>query len=226
MTPGPNLQELITTVRTDAGSDDPLEQLSVAARTAAELEEVADAALSHFVDQCRRTGRSWTEISKALGVTKQAAHKRFTPAMTLERFTPRARALLENSVDEAQRLKHAYVGTEHVLLALCRDVECLAAKVLAEQQITHETVEQLVTEVTPAGSATNTPVFTPRASTAIEKALAESLKLGHNYIGTEHVLLALFADPEGFAANILVQSGATYEDVRTRIIQKLSGYPA
>ena len=224
MTPGPSLQDLITTVHTDAASDDPLEQLAVAARTAAELEEVADAALSHFVDQCRRRGRSWTEISKALGVTKQAAHKRFTPAMTLERFTPRARALLENAVKEAQALAHPYVGTEHVLLALCRDDECLAAKVLADQNVTYEVVEQLVTEVTPRGSASGTPVFTPRASIAVEKALAEALHLGHNYIGTEHILLALFADAEGFAAKLLTQLGATYADVRARIIARLSGY--
>src|SRR6266702_5897109 len=96
MTPGPSLQELISTVRVDAASDDVLDQLVTASRTVAELEEVADAALAHFVDQCRRSGRSWSEISGALGVTKQAAHKRFsfaTPPM-LERLTPRARSAL------------------------------------------------------------------------------------------------------------------------------------
>ena len=144
--------------------------------------------------------------------------------MTLERFTPRARASLENSVGEAQRLRHSYVGTEHVLLALCRDEECLASKVLAELAITYEPIEQLVVEVTPPGSATGAPVFTPRASTAIEKALAESLQLGHNYIGTEHVLLALYADPEGFAPKLLVQLGASYDGVRAAVIKHLSGY--
>src|SRR5215470_5654682 len=112
MTPGPTIDQLIATVRTDAGSSDPLEQLATASRTVAELEEVADAALSHFVDQCRRSGRSWSDISKALGVTKQAAHKRFslTSAPTFERFTPRARAVLAGSRTEAQRLGHPYVG--------------------------------------------------------------------------------------------------------------------
>src|SRR5438876_8092975 len=136
MTPAPSLQELIETVRADAASGDALDQLATASRTAAEVEEVTDAMLSHFVDQCRRRGRSWSEISKALGVTKQAAHKRFsyTPA-TLERFTPRARALLPGAVSEALRLGHDNVGNEHILLALFTDSESIAAKVLAEAKI-------------------------------------------------------------------------------------------
>jgi hypothetical protein len=225
MTPGPSLQDMITTVRADAASEDPLEQLSVAARTAAELEEVADAALSHFVDQCRRSGRSWTQISKALGVTKQAAHKRFSPAVSLERFTARARALLEHSVAEAVRLRHHYVGTEHVLLGLMADAESLASKVLAETSITRGIVEERVLQVTPRGSiAVDAPPFTPRASRCIENALSEALQLGHNYIGTEHILLALFDDPEGLAAKILAQLGATDDDVRAAVIKQLSGY--
>ena len=79
MTPPPTLQELIETVRQDAGSDQPIDQLVVAAAAAAQLEETTDALLGHFVDRCRRDGRSWTEISNALGVTKQAVHKRFAP---------------------------------------------------------------------------------------------------------------------------------------------------
>jgi len=91
MTPGPSLAELIASIRADAPGADSLTQLTEAVTTVTALEEVADATLAHFVDQCRREGRSWSEISKALGVTKQAAHKRFSFTPRLERFTPRAR---------------------------------------------------------------------------------------------------------------------------------------
>lgn len=86
MTPAPGLQELIATVERDAASRDPLDLLTTASSTVARLEEVGDAVLGHFVDRCRRQGHSWSEISAALGVSKQAAHKRFSfPAPTLER---------------------------------------------------------------------------------------------------------------------------------------------
>src|SRR5262245_10563618 len=119
MTPGPTLQELIATVEADAGAGaaDDLTQLGTAAKVAADLEEVADGTLTHFVDQCRRNGRSWAEISRALGVTKQAVHKRFSPP-TFERFTVRARGALKGAAAAATRLRHNYVGTEHVLLGL------------------------------------------------------------------------------------------------------------
>src|SRR5471032_979280 len=116
MTPAPGLQDLIETVRADASSGDPLEQLAVASTTVAELEAVGDAVLSHFVDQCRRNGRSWSEISAALGVSKQAAHKRFSLATaSLERWTPRAQSALRAAAGEARQLGHGYVGTEHLL---------------------------------------------------------------------------------------------------------------
>jgi hypothetical protein len=225
MTPGPTLDELIATVRTDATSDDPLDQLAAAARTAADLEEIADAALSHFVDQCRRSGLSWTDISKALGVTKQAAHKRFSfPPRTLERFTPRARALLPQAAAKALRFGHNYVGTEHLLLALFTDQESVAAKVLADAKISEQKVEAFVLQATPRGSSTDdAPPLTPLATRTIEKAVSEALQLGHNYVGTEHLLLALFGDTEALAAQVLAQTGATYDDLRRSIINKLVG---
>ena len=138
MAPGPTLEQLIATVRRDAGSDDPLDQLATAARMAADLQDVADAALSHFVDQCRHSGRSWTEISTALGVTKQAAHKRFSETQLLGRFTPRVRNLFVQAAAAARRLGHNYVGTEHVLLALFGESEALSARVLAQTGATYD----------------------------------------------------------------------------------------
>jgi hypothetical protein len=226
MTPGPNLPELIATVRADAASDDALDQLATASTTVAELEEVADAALSYFVDRCRFNGRSWSEISRALGVTKQAAHKRFSFASpALDRFTPRARALLPGAEAEARRLGHNFVGTEHILLALFADPASLAARILDEAEIARSMIDQHILNITPHGSAADeAPPFKLLATACIDKAGAQARRLGHNYVGTEHVLLALFAEPEGLAAKILTQLGATYDNFRDRVVEKLSGF--
>src|SRR5271166_2884422 len=129
MTPPPTLQELIDMVRRDAGSEQPLDQLVSAAAAVAQLEETSDALLGHFVDRCRRDGQSWSQISAALGVSKQAVHKRFasaiaahmvagTTAWTFERFTDRARHVVAASQQAALDLGLNEVGTEHLLLAL------------------------------------------------------------------------------------------------------------
>src|SRR4051812_21088235 len=120
MAPAPTVQALVAIVEADAAGADALGRLAAAAATAVELTDVSDALLDHFVDQCRRDGRSWSEISSALGVTRQAAHKRFSApaAPTLDRFTPRAQAVLTAAADEARGMGHNYVGTEHLLLGL------------------------------------------------------------------------------------------------------------
>jgi len=151
MTPPPTLQELIETVRQDSGSDQPLDQLVTAAAAAAQLEETTDALLGHFVDRCRRDGRSWTEISSALGVTKQAVHKRFasalaahivaaTPAPTFERFTDRARHVVAASRRAAVSLGADAVGTEHLLLALFAEPEGIASRTLTAMNVTEDSV--------------------------------------------------------------------------------------
>ncbi len=227
MTPPPTLQDLITTVQTDAASDEALAQLSVAATTAAELEDVSDSLLSHFVDRCRKAGHSWTEISAALGVSKQAAHKRFTPgALQLDRLTDRARNLLENSVAQAGRLGHNYVGTEHVLLALFADPESLAARVLADAGVTQEMAEaEILKHELPGGIPhSNVVPFTPRAAALVTGAISEALQMGHNYVGTEHILLALFLDSDAVAANVLAALGIERDAAWAKIVEILSGF--
>ena len=161
MAPPPTLQELIEIVRRDAGSDLPIDQLVVAATAAAQLEETTDALLGHFVDRCRRDGRSWTEISAALGVTKQAVHKRFASAMatqlaaasprpTFERFTDRARHVLAESRRAAIGLGDGFVGTEHLLLALFSEPAGLAARALAAMDVTEDSVRAAVAAAGPA----------------------------------------------------------------------------
>ena len=220
------MRELIAVVQGDAASGDALDQLAAAAKVVAELEAVGDAALTHFVEECRRNGRSWSEISKALGVTKQAAHKRFSLASPmLGRFTTRAAAVLPRAAAEAGQLGHNYVGTEHILLAFFADLESLASKVLTETGITHAEVEDQILGITPRGSAASgAPPLTPRALDCVERAVGEAVALGHNYVGTEHILLALFGNPESLSARILAELGATYDEARAAIIEKLSGF--
>jgi hypothetical protein len=224
MTPGPTLQELIATVESDAGSGDDLAQLGTAARVAADLEDIADGTLTHFVDQCRRNGRSWAEISRALGVTKQAVHKRFSPTPpTFERFTVRARGALKGAAAAATRLRHNYVGTEHVLLGLFAEPEGIAAKALTESGLSGDDVEAAILAITPRGQIeVGAPPFTPRAAACLEKAVSEALQLGHNYIGTEHILLGLFTDPDGLAARILSDASVTHDAIRSRVIKMLT----
>src|SRR5271170_7051959 len=155
MTPSPTLQELIDAVRADAAGDEALLRLSQASMTVSDLEQVGDALLGHFVDQCRRSGHSWSEISSALGVSKQAAHKRFTVdvAPTFERFTERARNVLGQSERQAHRLGHGFVGTEHLLLALVESNDGLGVRVLNEAGISKYMVENHVLALIKRGTA-------------------------------------------------------------------------
>jgi hypothetical protein len=221
VTPGPTLQELIDGVRADTPGEDALVQLSQASRTVADLEQTSDALLGHFVDQCRRSGRSWSEISRALGVSKQAAHKRFSlDAPNFERFTDRARNVLAQSEEEAHRLGHGFVGTEHLLLALYDSPDGLAAQILGESGITKAAVETQILALIKPGTASDERKlpFTPRAKAVVQKAVHEALQLGHNYVGTEHLLLALFSDGDAVAAKVLVELGASLQATRARIL--------
>ncbi|MEW6472526.1 MAG: Clp protease N-terminal domain-containing protein [Actinomycetota bacterium] len=225
MTPAPTLQELIETVERDAPSTDLLDLLSTASSTVAQLEEVGDAVLGHFVDRCRRNGHSWTEISHALGVSKQAAHKRFSfPAPTLERFTPRARGAVNAAGQAARALGHNYVGTEHVLLGLFTEPQGLAALALAEAGVDRAAVEAKVLEAVPRASEPllDNPPYIPQASLALQGALGEALRLGHNYIGTEHILLGLVREPDTPAVRILGELGVSSEWLRARLVEMVN----
>jgi hypothetical protein len=229
MAPAPGLQELIDTVEGDTASRDPLDLLTTASSTVAQLEAVGDAVLGHFVDRCRRHGHSWSEISAAIGVSKQAAHKRFSfPAPSLERVTERARRTIDAAAVAARSLGHNYVGTEHLLLGLFAEPEALAAKALAEAGIDRTAVEAKVLEVVPrqAESLLENPPYIPQASLALQGALAEALRLGHNYIGTEHILLALLRGRDTLAARILAELGAGREAIEPRLVEMITATAA
>jgi ATP-dependent Clp protease ATP-binding subunit ClpA len=141
-----------------------------------------------------------------------------------EQFTERARQVVVLAQDEARTLKHNYIGTEHILLGLLREEEGLAARVLGSLDITVEEVRAQVVLIIGRGDevvAGHVP-FTPRAKKVLELALREALSLGHNFIGTEHILLGLVREKEGVAARILLDFDADAEKIRNEIIRMLT----
>jgi ATP-dependent Clp protease ATP-binding subunit ClpA len=144
-----------------------------------------------------------------------------------ERFTDRARRVLVLAQEEARLLNHSFIGTEHILLGLIHEGEGLAAKALESLGISLEAVREKVEETigpASAGPTGDSPPFTPRAKKVLELSLREALQLGHNYIGTEHILLGLVREDEGVGAQVLVSLGADLPRVRQQVIQLLSGY--
>src|SRR6476660_9155165 len=143
-----------------------------------------------------------------------------------ERFTDRARRVVVLAQEEARMLNHNYIGTEHILLGLIHEGEGVAAKALESLGISLEAVRQQVEEI--IGQGQQAPSghipFTPRAKKVLELSLREALQLGHNYIGTEHILLGLIREGEGVAAQVLVKLGADLNKVRQQVIQLLNGY--
>jgi ATP-dependent Clp protease ATP-binding subunit ClpC len=141
-----------------------------------------------------------------------------------ERFTERARQVIVLGQDEARRLKHNYIGTEHLLLGLLREKEGIAARVLESLDVTVEEVRAQVAHIVGQGDEVigGRIPFTPRSKKVLELAFREALDLGHNYIGTEHVLLGLMRENEGVAIEILRDFGADAETVRNEILRLLS----
>jgi len=143
-----------------------------------------------------------------------------------ERFTDRARRVVGLAQEEAKRLDHNYVGTEHILLGLIGEGDGVAAKALKSLGISLDAVRQQVEELIGRGQQAPSGhiPFTPRGKKVLELSLRESQQLGHNYIGTEHILLGLIREGDGVAAQVLVKLGADLNRVRQQVIQLLHGY--
>ncbi|MCA1676121.1 MAG: ATP-dependent Clp protease ATP-binding subunit [Actinobacteria bacterium] len=198
-----DLIEAITSVHSDA-----LDQLADAVLAADHLGEVADHLIGHFVDQARRSGASWTDIGKSMGVSKQAAQKRFVPKSSImdldpeqgfRRFTERARNVVMAAQNEARAAGNAEIAPEHLALGLLSEPDALAAKAITAQGVALETLRRTVsTKLPPAsGQVPDLIPFDSQARKALELTFREALRLGHNYVGTEHILLALIELEEG-----------------------------
>ncbi|MER8004928.1 Clp protease N-terminal domain-containing protein [Streptomyces sp. NPDC094149] len=186
---------------------EPLDQLQDAVIAADHLGEVADHLIGHFVDQARRSGASWTDIGQSMGVTRQAAQKRFVPKESTDldpnqgfgRYTLRARNVVMSAHNEAKAAPHTEVVPAHLVLGLLAEPEGLGAKAIAAQGVTLDSVREAATAVLPP-AAEAAPELVPYASDAkkvLELTFREALRLGHNYIGTEHILLALLEFENG-----------------------------
>lgn len=222
------LDSLIREVQEE--SDDALVQLELASRKAADLAELGDSLLTHFVDRCRRSGRTWAEIGGHLGVTRQAVQKRFVDlvgeGVTFERFTMRARQALDRAEEVAGSLNHSYVGTEHQLLALFDIEGGIAARALEALGVTRSAAEKAVlARVGKGPNPTAGPYpFTPRARKVLEETVNVAIDLGHNYVGTEHLLLGLYRGQDGIALQVLEELGADRDAAKDQVVKLLSGY--
>ncbi|MGI5427585.1 Clp protease N-terminal domain-containing protein [Streptomyces sp. CA-179760] len=186
---------------------EPLEQLQDAVIAADHLGEVADHLIGHFVDQARRSGASWTDIGRSMGVTRQAAQKRFVPKESadldpnqgFDRYTPRARNTVMAAHNEARSARNAEGLPEHLVLGLLAEPEALAAKAITFQGVTLDAVREAATAALPP-AVEEAPELVPYGQAAkkvLELTFREALRLGHNYIGTEHILLALLEHENG-----------------------------
>ncbi len=232
------LDDLIEHVIDQHPDGDPLQHLADAVETSTHLGDVADHLIGHFVDQARRAGASWTEIGQHMGVSKQAAQKRFVPKETLAdeldlptsglftRFTPRARNVVEHARDEAQRLGHAQVRSEHLILGLLGEPEGLAAKAVEALGAPGDQVREAVVAILGPGedAAPKRLRFTRGAKKSLQLALREALHLGHNYIGTEHILLGLLRNEGELGSEVLIGLGVTHDRTEETVLAALAAF--
>jgi hypothetical protein len=205
MTNQVRLDDLIDAIK--KAHSDPLDQLSDAMIAADHLGDVADHLIGHFVDQARRSGASWTEIGTSMGVSKQAAQKRFVSkggvnldsGQGFARFTPRARNVVVAAQKEAHAANNDEIRPEHLVLGLLAEPEGIAARVIETLGVALDAVRRASAAALPP-AADEMPAlipFDPAARKALELTFREALRLGHDYIGTEHLLLALLELEDG-----------------------------
>ena len=188
--------------------EEPLEQLTDAVLAAEALDDIADHLIGHFVDQARRSGASWTEIGKCMGVTKQAAQKRFVPKTPVDtagldpdagfsRFTERARNVVVQAQNRAHAARNPEILPQHLILGLFADPTGLAARLLVDQGIDVTAVGDRITLPAGVDAVPALIPFDSRAKKTLELTFRQALRLGHNYVGTEHILLALYEEEDG-----------------------------
>ncbi len=245
-----SLDNLIAYVRSLHPNGGPLDHLSDAIVTGRELSDQADAVIGHFVDQARASGASWSQIGQAMGVTKQAAQKRFTArdeplvpeGKAFTGFTPRARIAVAAAGQLAEADKDGTIDTAHLAAGALLDPAGLAAKATRRLGVTAEQVYDALDVGIPTSSADPEPEallglhYSPGCREAFKQALRAALRLGHNYIGTEHLLLGAVANdgpvPEALATLGLradLVEGAITIEIADAVLQQrrdLAGAPA
>ena len=237
--PPVRLDELISYITSTDGTA--LDHVSAAVRISEQLGELADHLIGHFVDQARRTGASWTDIGQSMGVTKQAAQKRFVPRPTdtdwqslltdafhahpFSRFTPRAKHVVVAAQEEAREGRYTLIFPEHLALGLLHEPEGLAARAIAALGVADTAAREALVAALPAAVAeepvADTIPFAPRSKKVLELAMREALLLGHNYIGTEHILLGVLDYEDSTDGGPLSGLGVTKERARDWLVPVL-----
>ena len=217
-----SLDDLIKAI--EKASPAALDQLSTAMVAAERLGDVADHLIGHFVDQARRSGASWTAIGQSMGVTKQAAQKRFVakpgesdlePSQGFSRFTERAGNIVMVAQEEARAAGNAQIGTGHLVLGLIADPQSIGAMAIAADGVTVDAVRAAVALPAAAETVPDLIPYDADARKVLELTFREAVRLGHSYIGTEHVLLALLEHEDG--AGPLAGLGVTKAGVEGRV---------
>jgi hypothetical protein len=226
------LDDLIDTVRAAHPEGDPLAQLSGAVLVADQLGDVADHLVGHFVDQARRAGASWTEIGRSMGVPKQAAQQRFVPRSSPDipelgnwaRFTDRARTAVAGAQELARSTRADQVAPGHLLLSVIDDPGGIAAWVVAAQVPVEELRERIRTVLGEGPGAPDGQLpFSAESRRALALTLREALRLGHNYVGTEHLLLGLLSD-DGPLTAVATDAGLSHDRSEELIVQALEEF--
>jgi hypothetical protein len=223
------LDDLIRHVEQRHPEGDALEHLGAATELAEHLGDIADHLVGHFVDQARQAGASWTSIGHSMGVTKQAVQQRFvakrSDASVYSRFTPRARRAVAAAERAARDGGHDQIGTAHVVLGLLDEEDGLAAWAIEALGAPLTTVRDALraTLEPPADEVPEHLPFSPEAKRVRDLTVREALRLGHNYVGTEHILLGVLSDADGQAAQVLARNGVTKERAEAWIVAVLYG---
>jgi hypothetical protein len=211
-----------------------LDQLTDAVLAADHLGDVADHLIGHFVDQARRSGASWTEIGRSMGVTKQAAQKRFVAkgeapdldaSQGFSRFTDRARKVVVTAQEEARNRSNSQISVAHLVLGLVADPTGLGARAIVAQGVSIDAVRQTTIATLPAASDSLPALipFDPHAKKVLELTFREALRMNHNHVGTEHILLALLELEDG--TGVLAGLGVDKATAETSITAALAASP-
>src|SRR5258705_10127909 len=226
-----NLRQLIEQLDIDTPAADVLSKVTEAQQRARTLTGIGDQLVDHFVSKAREAGASWSQLGDALGVSKQAAQQKWVPGgANFSRFTKRARHVVVLAQEKARELRHGQVDSEHLLLGLIAEEGGIGGRVVIGAAGSREAAERAVLEALTPGTEkppTHIP-FTDLNKTVLRATLDEALGMGHNYIGTEHILLGLLKVGEGRAAEVLHRLGVTYQDTyaeTSRLLEEFVAQP-
>lgn len=235
--PSTPLNTLIAQVLDAHPGADPLARVAAACQAAADLDQVADHLVGHFVDEARAAGFTWTQIGEHIGVTKQAARKRFAPRDVPDkisdtaardnvfgRYTDRARHVVVLAQENARHHGHPFISTEHILLGVCQEDRDIGAKAIEASGVRVTDLQTAVTtRLAPASTHIQGHIpFAHEGKKTLELAARASLRLGHDQVGTGHLLLGLIEEGTGLAAQVLTEKGVTAERAQAEIVRLLS----